>query len=995
VPDQTAINLWETWKKTLPTLIDDLLVYYSSAFGKPVVAVSEKVQDCCPKFGCLKRTSSKVGLFPTSPSQARTAISIECLNFYSALFERSCDAVTAMAAAMNSFYSRRGFRMVNIKGDETREPFRRGLGYAAEWLETLHLAIDDRMEQAVAKADMKLINLSSLSPSAQTSASTNFTNQCSLMLRQLCPACFGMTEFGKSMEEGCDIHVSTDGCFHHRHLVSGGEGLPVSALKQILPKAFVDEIGAHIQTVRKSAPKQRKPKVPDAAIDECQSSYIAAEGDKKRSALNGSRYDAQGWMALTCRHDVPLMLANIDTPGEQQKYSIALIMWLFSQLPSTATVTLLYDIACVLERSIELYDILSVDIASRIQFATSAMHAYGHQWACQLANNPRFMKGLGLSDGEGVERTWSKLRKLIPIVRASSLAKRAALTARQLAHIGTEAVISLGDWVAKRHKNGVLERRGKAQDQLRKCGVPIEELRRQWALQKDTQMTIPSHSPRRLKKQLDTVVSLQTEMEKVEEAIQTAQSISLDPPILAIIMGKLSDARAELTKSAGLLYSSMNMHDYFPDLDGLDHEFIKLLFLAQDLKTNVRHRAIASFFEWDRLNQAVSGKNQTLGTKLYQQTQNSIKKRQPALVQAIRQYNQYCLQLEASYRPTYRIPLPAALPTKIAQLKGESDLMEDVWITPPHVDPPQWLDNSNVKAGIQAVRSIDRSEEEEIRLGFEVSNMCQSHGRELAAVDVALLQNENSSINLQLLQYRDGLISRKDRWAKALGQTHQFLTKIQEATKIAERTLQQYQSIQHGSLLKPPPPSLNRQIMEISMTFGGDSVNSDLMGDDVDLVEDLLLMDILSEDLDEPNVDNVTLSQQHYSVITSPNIRTLPQVTCQNDFDIKFMEGDFKRVTSKLAVLNSTCIDNLAKLLQRLNSKDPAYRVFSLTSAIFSTQHIVQTRYNTSDLELWQALEPLKYWTKPIWIIPIYQPRRGQWVLAVVYIRSAQIFLYD
>ncbi|KAF9522746.1 hypothetical protein CPB83DRAFT_776590, partial [Crepidotus variabilis] len=335
---------------------------------------------------------------------------------------------------------------------------------------------------------------------------------------------------------------------------------------------------------------------------------------------------------------------------------------------------------------------------------------YGHQWACQLANNPRFMKGLGLSDGEGVERTWSKLRKLIPIVRASSVSQPFLKRNK----------LSTCDWVAKRHKNGVLERRGKAQDQLRKCGVPIEELRRQWALQKDTQMTIPSHSPRRLKKQLDTVVSLQTEMEKVEEAIQTAQSISLDPPILAIIMGKLSDARAELTKSAGLLYSSMNMHDYFPDHDGLDHEFIKLLFLAQDLKTNPS------------------------GTKLYQQTQNSIKKRQPALVQAIRQYNQYCLQLEASYRPTYRIPLPAALPTKIAQLKGESDLMEDVWITPPHVDPPQWLDNSNVKAGIQAIRSIDRSEEEEIRLGFEVSNMCQSHGRELAAVDVALLQNESA-----------------------------------------------------------------------------------------------------------------------------------------------------------------------------------------------------------------------------------------------------------
>lgn len=41
------------------------------------------------------------------------AVSIELLDFYSALFERSCDAVNAMAAALNTFYNRRGFFLVN------------------------------------------------------------------------------------------------------------------------------------------------------------------------------------------------------------------------------------------------------------------------------------------------------------------------------------------------------------------------------------------------------------------------------------------------------------------------------------------------------------------------------------------------------------------------------------------------------------------------------------------------------------------------------------------------------------------------------------------------------------------------------------------------------------------------------------------------------------------------------------------------------------------
>lgn len=61
-----------------------------------------------------------------------------------------------------------------------------------------------------------------------------------------------------------------------------------------------------------------------------------------------------GLMALVCRHDIPIFFANIDSPGEQQKYSVALIEALFNGLPATATVLVLYDIGCVLDRSLTL-----------------------------------------------------------------------------------------------------------------------------------------------------------------------------------------------------------------------------------------------------------------------------------------------------------------------------------------------------------------------------------------------------------------------------------------------------------------------------------------------------------------------------------------------------------------------------------------------------------------------------------------------------------------
>ena len=53
--------------------------------------------------------------------------------------------------------------------------------------------------------------------------------------------------------------------------------------------------------------------------------------------------------------------------------------------------------------------------------ATTAMHVFSHQWSCQLVYNLRLKKGLGLTDGEGVERIWSQLWGLIEIEHHSGV----------------------------------------------------------------------------------------------------------------------------------------------------------------------------------------------------------------------------------------------------------------------------------------------------------------------------------------------------------------------------------------------------------------------------------------------------------------------------------------------------------------------------------------------------------------------------------------------
>ncbi|KAG1791590.1 uncharacterized protein HD556DRAFT_1240464, partial [Suillus plorans] len=53
------------------------------------------------------------GLFPTAPLQPRMAVSVDLLSFYRALFERSCDAINALASALKTHYSRRGFQVTD------------------------------------------------------------------------------------------------------------------------------------------------------------------------------------------------------------------------------------------------------------------------------------------------------------------------------------------------------------------------------------------------------------------------------------------------------------------------------------------------------------------------------------------------------------------------------------------------------------------------------------------------------------------------------------------------------------------------------------------------------------------------------------------------------------------------------------------------------------------------------------------------------------------
>ena len=80
---------------------------------------------------------------------------------------------------------------------------------------------------------------------------------------------------------------------------------------------------------------------------------------------------------------------------------------------------------------------------------------------------------------------------------------------------------------------------------------------------------------------------------------------------------------------------------------------------------------------------------------------------------AIRKFNAYCEQLDALHDPTWSIPLPAPLPTKLNNLQNHQLLMEDIRISPAIGAIPRWVEDQDVRDGICAMLKRDRCLEEQ------------------------------------------------------------------------------------------------------------------------------------------------------------------------------------------------------------------------------------------------------------------------------------------
>ncbi|OCH93070.1 hypothetical protein OBBRIDRAFT_863019 [Obba rivulosa] len=1012
-PAAIVVNrLYERWKDLLPSMVPPLLEYLQRSAGRPVATGFEPAHTCTTGT-CVERLQDVTllfwdpsGMFPTAPTQPRLAVSIDLLDLYSALFERSGDAVTALARALRRFYTRRGWRILDSTGAPMTDPFRKPLGRAVQWYDSVLVLIERALEDAVETARLRisppsphvsqpdLVTQSSISgPEKEQSR----RRMCASLLQRRCPACFGGDTFGRSFAEGADIIVAVDGNFSHRHLRTAGDSPSFHDPDFFISKAEVDAVGAFITTQRKKSPsKTFVPKVPDAAVDSCQHGHEAANEQKAKT--NGERFDDTGVMALVCSHDIPIFAANIDTPGEQQKYALALVIHLFSLLPEDATIGALYDIGCTTDRSIGLYSLLPSNVASRIMWAISVMHAYGHEWACQLVYNPRLRPGLGLRDGEGVERLWSRLRVFIPVTRTSGRSRRIWLLDRQLCAITDEMRDNLGVWITRKLRHGVWDQYTAAKAIVLDVNVSVVELRRQWAMQQEAQLSIRAHAPARLKKEVDAVLSLQAEIERVENALEAVrdqfQASGSSTESIAILT-KLVRSSDDLGKRAESLYSSLNIANIFPELHGLPPDFVRMLVLARDIKINIRKRVTAQLLEFDRIDRAAGGKDNPLGTRLHQHTRKSIARRQPAILTAIRKFNKYCAAIQemanTSTIPS-SLPIPRQLSTDLAVLREHPDLYEDVWTySPTPQETPKWLEDADMRKAIRALLKMERCAEEEMRLQNEVKNLCQWFGREMAATELALRTPENL-LYLPLLQQRFDSIALLQRlWENPLLKEEQLKSRMAWAN-ITVRDILGPQDTSSVPFDQSQPP--------VNHVLEPEDDDDDNIADIFSAADDLDPLEIIDavEDIefaDDGGEEDVA-GIRHHASHSPPAVEEEEEVAeaCTTSVSVSISPEDYQHIADPNGLLTSDCINSCAALLQREFASSKMRQC-----AIFSTWDADTAALSNDGGMLARSTRYTFFWERNIWLVPLHQPGSGDevghWTLVVVDLANQVMFHFD
>ncbi|KAJ7876976.1 hypothetical protein B0H13DRAFT_1893443 [Mycena leptocephala] len=1000
--ENAAQRLNNAWNRLLPQLETPWLRYYERTHGRPRDTIPAVIQHECTasceassvsKVKCLYPTHIQYvtvstcdckpvpvlmehGVFPASPTRTKTGLAIDLLDLYRALFERSCDAITALAAALHTLYNRWGFRKAS-KDEQASDPYRRLLIQAVQWATNLR----DRLEKwvaavlACAESSPPLAlgaTIEAMDPTSATAfidPATAFINPTTAfidpttafidpmttfvdsttaafmlgpelppdrdlplpevpipeapgplpasgpspqlkpgcadrVLREWCPACFNLEEWGQPLRG--DMQFGADGCFSYHHLRKAGD-CPISYdPSYFIPKHKVDAVGQRLEAAKNRPAAKAKPSMPQELNDACQESWDAANETKRKA--DPKRYDASGIFVMTCRHGQVIFLCNVDTPGEQQHYIVAMLEEVFTLLPLHATVLQAYDVGCVTEHSLNL--------------------------------NSR--------------RIW--------------------MIDQYATFVSLEGRDGLGNWIHRQqHKN------------MTPKHLPVQQLRAEWVAQKAAQTSIRAHAPARLRRELGKVLLLQNQIDSIDKAINDTKKTlhsSASPHSLAVLHS-LEKTHDRLSREAEELYTSLNIQKDFPELRDLPLEFAQTLLMMRDLKINIRKRAISSFFEWESLDRAVLGRREALGTKLHQSTHKAMSRRQPSLLKAIKKFNVGCETLEQLCPSQCNIPIPSPLSVQLNGLRNDPSLHEDVWITPSTGPIPQWLNDEDVRDGIRSLHVVDRCAEEVVHLNMERENLRRWLLEERKVDALADLERSWAPC-LRFQDIESRFVTQSTSSATTFGtSTPPFATPTTPFAASAA-TSNAASLLYAGDISDEDQANLIEEVLHDSDDEEDNTATSALeaSADCLDMQWDYMP----SDNVDVSFIPDLATRNASLQVITvRPGLRPL-----------EITPRDLAPFLRRNGQLDGFGLNGVVASVHTLSSGDfSPTKATANQCAVFSTYDLPCVRYKGSYPDLWRLVSPTQYWEKLLWLIPIHRPQMEHWVLVVVVVPTQELFFFD
>ncbi|KAG1778076.1 hypothetical protein EV702DRAFT_1179091 [Suillus placidus] len=609
-----------------------------------ITAFEEITIITCPCFPALLQLLCH-GLFPCAPMAPSLAVDLRVLEFVHLLFVCQSPNQTAWCDALETFLDGMGYKLTS------KNSLRRRFSNVFHWYRVLTLLARDHISTLITDARKD----------------SSHVDQPSEYLRSRCPLCFRGNDWRNEVRgfpSMPNIIVCIDACFTQKCSTNPrgatGSDPPNPTSSFFLPTANVNAMEDFVQSCRG---------------ERCQARASRAEPDEDCYeegmcvpvlVLNGTRFFIDtGLMALLCRHDRVLWIANLTSVGEKQHYVLALLDRLFKHLPAQITIGLLYDIGCQLKWSCRKWKFMDNSILSCIAFAVAIFHAYGHQWPCQIVYHPRKREGFRLSDGEGCKRLWSFLKPLIPSLRVSGFNQRLFVLDTQIHHLDLKSLQGFGHWL---HWHWIHRqtKKNSALDSLHDLQVDEHMLRVEWKAQVDHQMK-PAPCTTKAAEVITTVLALEKTLEAQEASI-----CELEMQLHAALG---TEDKVNLEKMKKDLYLTVRLN-------------------ALAVKTRICDHLRQRKFELERLKRSYRA-TVNAEHKLHANTQHSIKRVEHLLMLL-------CLII---------IPRDG-----IFLLDVDDDIWQDIGLDDDTMAPPAWLSDDAVRNGICLQLEVDRCMEEEARL---------------------------------------------------------------------------------------------------------------------------------------------------------------------------------------------------------------------------------------------------------------------------------------